>query len=495
MRRLRRLFPIIATIAVLLGWAGAASAAETPDVPGRPDAALNAAAGPPRPGQDETLEERVREVARELRCPVCQNLSVADSPSELAQEMRGVIRERLRAGETPDQIKAYFVTKYGDWILLSPRSGGIGWLVWVAPFAAAAAGLLVAGLAIRRWSRRRRDAAPSADPALLERACREALEQEEPPLGAIPRSPLETERVRLYAALRELEFDYRAGKLSAEDYAEARRDCGARAAAVLAALERAPPEPAAAAQGSPSARAIAPAVRRRRPWRLAAGAVFLLVFGVALAVFLSASLRPRMEGMDLLTGDFLTGTGPGGVSPDSGKMAQTESGLPGDQAAGGPVLAQIQEYRARLARNPRDIEALFGMAGLNLQRQNPKEAIDYYKRVLDIDPENPEALASIGLILGGAGYVDPALNIFERVLARNPNYPLALWSKASILYEKKQDYAGAIQAWEQLLATSALAPEDTDQVARLLIEARKRLEAPAGAAPAPRPPVAPSGSR
>jgi len=502
MRRLRRLFPIIATIGVLVGWAGAAPAAETPGVPGRSDAALNAAVGPPRPGQDETLEERVREVARELRCPVCQNLSVADSPSELAQEMRGVIRERLRAGETPDQIKAYFVTKYGDWILLSPRSGGIGWLVWVAPFAGAVAGLLVAGLAIRRWSRRRRDAAPSiADPALLERACREALEREEPPPGAMPRSPLETERVRLYAALRELEFDYQAGKLSAEDYAEMRRDHGARAAAVLAALEsvRPVPAPAVAPEPSPpSAGASAPVVRRRRAGRFAAGAVFLLVFGVALAVFLSASLRPRMEGMDLLTGDFLTGTGPGGVSPDSGKMAQTESGLPGDPAAGampGPVLAQIQEYRARLARNPRDIEALFGMAGLNLQRQNPKEAIDYYKRVLDIDPENPEALASIGLILGGAGYVDPALNIFERVLARNPNYPLALWSKASILYEKKQDYAGAIQAWEQLLATSALAPEDTDQVASLLIEARKRLAAPAGAAPAPVPPVAPSGSR
>ncbi len=494
MRKFRRSVLVIALIGLAPGLAGAARDAQE-----RPAATSNAAAGAPRPGQDEALEERMREVARELRCPVCQNLSVADSPSELAQEMRGVIRERLRAGQTPEEIKAYFVAKYGDWILLSPRPGGIGWLVWVGPFAGAAAGLLVAGFAIRRWSRRRRDAAPgAADPALLERACREALEKEEPPPGAMPRSPLETERVQLYAALRELEFDYRAGKLSAEDHAEMRRDLGARAATVLAALKSAPPIPAPE-PGSSSAGASAPPVRRRRTWRLAAGAVFLLAFGVALAVFLSASLRPRMEGMGSPTGDFLTGTGPGGISPDSaGTMAQMETGRPGDEAAGampGPILAQIQEYRARLAGNPRDVAALLGMAGLNFQRQNLKEAIDYYKRVLDIDPGNSEALASIGLILGGAGYVDPALSAFDRVLAQNPNDPLALWSKGWILYEKKQDYAGAIQAWEKLLATSRLAPEDMDQVASLLIEARKKLAAPAGAAPAPVPPAAPSGSR
>lgn len=479
-------------LVLLLALAKAAPAQQAPNAQGRPAATLNAAAGAPRPGEEEALEERVREIARELRCPVCQNLSVADSPSELALEMRGVIREQLRAGKTPVEIKAYFLAKYGDWILLSPRPGGIGWLVWVGPFAAAAAGLVVAGLAIRRWSRRRLASPSVADAALLERAFREALEKAQPPPSAMPRSPLEAERARLYAALRELDFDHRAGKLSPDDYAEMRREYGGRAAAVLAALESAPPHPvpAQASAGIPQPQAARP-VRSRRAWRLAAGTVFLLVFAVALVAFLSASLRPRMDGMGSPTGDFLTGTGPGGISPSSAEaMGRIEMGRPGDdQAAGagampGPTTAQIQQYRARLGKNPRDVAALLSMAGLNLQRQNVKEALDYYKRVLEIDADNPEALVSTGLIIGGAGYVDQALSAFDRVLARKPDEPLALWVKGRVLYEGKQDYAGAIQAWERLLATPGLAPAETDQVASLLIEARKKLAAPAGAAPA-----------
>ncbi len=80
-------------------------------------------------------EDTVNEIAAQLRCVVCQSLSVADSPSETASQMRGVIRERLAAGETPEQIKAYFVEKYGVWILLAPPRQGFSLLVWVVPFA------------------------------------------------------------------------------------------------------------------------------------------------------------------------------------------------------------------------------------------------------------------------------------------------------------------------------------------------------------------------
>src|SRR5438132_380631 len=58
------------------------------------------------------LEDRTRAIANELRCVVCQNLSVADSPSEMAQQMRGIIREQLEAGKSPQEIKNYFVSKY-----------------------------------------------------------------------------------------------------------------------------------------------------------------------------------------------------------------------------------------------------------------------------------------------------------------------------------------------------------------------------------------------
>jgi len=75
-------------------------------------------------------EETVHEVAAQLRCVVCQSLSVADSPSETAHQMQAIIRERLAAGESPEQVKAYFVERYGIWILLSPPRQGFNLVVW-----------------------------------------------------------------------------------------------------------------------------------------------------------------------------------------------------------------------------------------------------------------------------------------------------------------------------------------------------------------------------
>jgi cytochrome c-type biogenesis protein CcmH len=98
-------------------------------------------------------ERTVHDIAAELRCVVCQSLSVADSPSETASQMRGVIRERLAAGDTPEQVKAYFVDKYGLWILLSPPRQGFNLLVWIVPFAGLLAGLAVVALVVRRWTR------------------------------------------------------------------------------------------------------------------------------------------------------------------------------------------------------------------------------------------------------------------------------------------------------------------------------------------------------
>jgi cytochrome c-type biogenesis protein CcmH len=99
-------------------------------------------------------DREVDAVASQLRCVVCQSLSVADSPSDMARQMREVVRDRLAAGETPDQVKAYFAERYGEWVLLSPPARGFGLLAWTLPLGALAGGVVTALLVLRRWSAR-----------------------------------------------------------------------------------------------------------------------------------------------------------------------------------------------------------------------------------------------------------------------------------------------------------------------------------------------------
>ena len=105
-----------------------------------------------RPVQDSALEARTSDVARQLRCPVCQGLSIQDSPSELSQSMRSVVRDQLAAGKTPDEVKAYFVSKYGEWILLAPAAHGFNLLAYALPVIVVLGGCLLIVVAVRRWT-------------------------------------------------------------------------------------------------------------------------------------------------------------------------------------------------------------------------------------------------------------------------------------------------------------------------------------------------------
>ena len=102
---------------------------------------------------DSTLEARTTAVASTLRCPVCQGESIQDSPSELAQQMRSVVRDRLRAGQTPDEIRAYFVGRYGEWILLEPKMTGLNMVLYALPVVSIIGGLILIVFLVRRWTK------------------------------------------------------------------------------------------------------------------------------------------------------------------------------------------------------------------------------------------------------------------------------------------------------------------------------------------------------
>jgi cytochrome c-type biogenesis protein CcmH/NrfF len=106
---------------------------------------------------DPELEAATQAVASQLRCVVCQGLSIQDSPSELAQNMRAVVRSQLAEGKTPEEVKQFFVASYGEWILLAPEPHGFNLAVYLLPVAAVLGGALLLFIVIRRWARKAED--------------------------------------------------------------------------------------------------------------------------------------------------------------------------------------------------------------------------------------------------------------------------------------------------------------------------------------------------
>jgi cytochrome c-type biogenesis protein CcmH len=84
--------------------------------------------------KDPALEARARSLSAGLRCLVCQNQSIDDSDAPLAKDLRVLIRERLQAGDSDNQVVDYIVARYGDFVLLKPRFSAETWALWLSPF-------------------------------------------------------------------------------------------------------------------------------------------------------------------------------------------------------------------------------------------------------------------------------------------------------------------------------------------------------------------------
>jgi cytochrome c-type biogenesis protein CcmH len=124
---------------------------------------------------DRRLEARARALSAQLRCLVCQNESIDESHADLARDLRVLVRERLQAGDSDDQIRAFLVRRYGDFILLKPPFKLETWLLWGAPFLI----LLAGGGIIFVARRRQKSLAPATSLSEAERATLEAMLGEE----------------------------------------------------------------------------------------------------------------------------------------------------------------------------------------------------------------------------------------------------------------------------------------------------------------------------
>jgi len=108
---------------------------------------------------DPALEARARILSLDVRCVVCQNQSIDDSPAQIAADMRRAIRERLVAGDDNDQVLTYLVDRYGDYVLLRPPFRPATYLLWFGPGI-----VLLIGVIGVAWGLRRRSGKPEPDP-------------------------------------------------------------------------------------------------------------------------------------------------------------------------------------------------------------------------------------------------------------------------------------------------------------------------------------------
>ena len=117
--------------------------------------------------KDPVLEARARELSAKLRCLVCQNQSIDDSDADLAKDLRLLVRERLTAGDSNNQVLDYLVARYGEFVLLNPRISAKTYLLWGTPVFLLMLGGIVLVISQRKKAKAKPNILSSAEKAAL----------------------------------------------------------------------------------------------------------------------------------------------------------------------------------------------------------------------------------------------------------------------------------------------------------------------------------------
>ena len=360
-----------------------------------------------------SLQDRVAAVASTLKCPTCAGLSIEDSTSVLATGSRQIIRRQLQQGRTPDQIRAWFVDRYGEQVLLSPAPSGPGLLPWLLPGVA----VLLGGFAFWRWTRRRRPAADANGAwAALEAYRAGRLEPDDSPAGDA-----------LQAAL--------AVRLAAEEDDDA--ELVARADSRLAVAARR----YAARSVSPPARAAASVPPRRGVPRraLLVGSVVVVAAAAGLGVGLASHGRGAR---DPLTGNALPAAAAASSSaaPSGGGMpavvppAGWTGGMPKsatDWVALGRAYDKQRQYGQALAAYDMALRMQPGADDVVLLRDDvlvrsgkPGDALPTLRQLGQRYPDNPDVLLILGLAQNRTGD-SAATATLQKFLQLAPDSPAA----------------------------------------------------------------------
>jgi cytochrome c-type biogenesis protein CcmH len=109
-------------------------------------------------------DDQVNAVAKQLYCPVCENIPLDVCPTQACSQWRELIREKLAAGWTEDEIKTYFVAQYGDRVLATPPASGLNWLVYIIPPLAIIGGIYILYRALQAWKQPAEDEGEEGQP-------------------------------------------------------------------------------------------------------------------------------------------------------------------------------------------------------------------------------------------------------------------------------------------------------------------------------------------